>query len=142
MNYDEARQIDPHTDRPDAGKWRYTTANRRSGTYAIGYCAECPGHDTPEEAYEHQTLYLLDNRLRLDGQYADTQYRCEADVPTGGINISGLFVGPPTGTKKCGKWTDRFAMVDNGTSWSLCDSHRTRGVAERLFGTAGQVWHS
>lgn len=44
MNYDQARQIDPEADRPDAGKWRYTTMND-GHVRTIGYCSgyrECP----------------------------------------------------------------------------------------------------
>lgn len=74
----------------------------------------CPGHDTPEEACEHMTQYLLENRLRLDGQYADTQYHCEV----------------------CQAWTDRFAEVD-GHPYTLCDEHRTREIVTGLFGTVG-----
>ncbi len=142
MNYDDARQIDPKADKPDAGKWRYTTRND-DRIWAIGYCAEgCPGHDTAEGAYEHQTAYLLDHELHLDGRYSDAQHRCEADVPTGGINISGMLTAPPTGTEKCGKWTEFFGSVGWAPSWSLCDVHRTREVVAALFGTVGQVIHS
>lgn len=40
MNYEGPRQVDPAADRPDAGKWRWTTSNRRSGTYPTGACSE------------------------------------------------------------------------------------------------------
>jgi len=47
MNYDQARQVDPSSDRPDAGKWRYTRMNDRQ-VYAIGSCSpfdNCPDCD-------------------------------------------------------------------------------------------------
>lgn len=74
----------------------------------------CPGHDTKQGAYEHQTQYLLDNKLRLDGQYANAQYHCEI----------------------CQAWTDRFAEIDD-RPYTLCDEHRTREVVTELFGTVG-----
>ena len=58
MNYHQPRQIEPTADRPDAGKWRYTNMND-GFVWPEGYCAECPGHDTKEGAYEHQTQYVL-----------------------------------------------------------------------------------
>ena len=44
VNYEEPRQVDPTLDRPDAGKWRWTTRNDNE-TRAAGYCASwevCP----------------------------------------------------------------------------------------------------
>lgn len=44
MNYDQPRQIDPKADRPDAGKWRWTTRNDNN-VRPDGYCAPwemCP----------------------------------------------------------------------------------------------------
>jgi len=121
VNYDKARQIDPQADRPDAGKWRYTTSNRRVGTYAIGYCADgCPGHDTPEEAEAHQREYELDRCLRLDGRYVDAQHKCVV----------------------CNEWTQGFAhFVPMGAHYDLCDEHRTREQVEKLYSGPGERWH-
>ena len=59
MNYRQARQVDPTADRPDAGKWRYTNMNDGK-VWADGACRDdCPGHATPEEAYEHQRQHLI-----------------------------------------------------------------------------------
>lgn len=116
MNYYQPRQV-VEPDRPDTGKWRYTSMND-GAVWAVGYCREdCPGHDTPEEAYQHQTAYLLDRRLKLDGQW-DTQHRC-------------AYEG-------CGEWTDRFAEVWH-RPFDLCDQHRTREIVAELFGTVGDV---
>lgn len=79
MNYDQPRQI---ADGKHAGKWQYTTANRRTGTHPTGYCW-APGvdsdpedpetwpmhyHDTEQEARECYGLYLRDHiRLQANG---------------------------------------------------------------------------
>ena len=77
MNYDQPRQL---AEGEHAGKWQYTSANRRSGTHAIGYCsgAYADGanindvdtwvphfHDTEAEARECYGQYLRDH-VRLD----------------------------------------------------------------------------
>lgn len=122
MNYYEPRQVNPESDSPDAGKWRYTCSNRRTGTYAVGYCAEgCPGHDDKEGAYAHQTAYLLDRKMRLDATMADQQRRCEWEG--------------------CGEWTQGVAEVEHRT-WTLCDEHRTRENVAALFGSVGDSFGS
>lgn len=56
MNYREARQIQSG---PNAGKWHYTNRNDDQ-IYAVGACREnCPGHDTPEQAYAHEKARLV-----------------------------------------------------------------------------------
>ena len=159
MNYDKARQVDPTADRSDAGKWRYTSGNHRSGTHATGACspyltcgacngwgshwqehtrthepcvpcvgkgyqdlgdAACPGHDTAEEAYAHQTEYLLDH-IRC-GQMSNQMLRCQAP--------------------ECSAYSEHYAEVGQASMFILCDAHRTREVVAELFGTAGEVWHS
>ena len=76
MNYDQPRQL---AEGEHAGKWQYTSANRRSGIHPIGYCW-APGpdsdqadattwprhyHDTEAEARECYGQYLRDH-VRLD----------------------------------------------------------------------------
>lgn len=93
---------------------------------AEGYCRDCPGHDTKEGAYEHQTQYMIDH-ASFDGQWAETQYRCQADVPPD--------------NEKCGQWTDRFASVGNRT-YNLCDVHRTRETVMALYDSVGDSFGS
>lgn len=117
MNYYEPRQVSPNANRPDAGKWRYTCMNDGQ-IWPVGYCAQdCPGHDTPEEARAHQTEYLMNERVDLDGRWRDAQHKCE----------------------QCDAWTDRYANVDNGATFNLCDTHRTRETVAALYGSAGDV---
>lgn len=121
MNYHEPRQVNPDSGRPDAGKWRYTNMND-GRIWPEGYCAEgCPGHDTKDGAYEHQTQYMLDH-ARYDGRMGDVRRKCEAEG--------------------CEEWTDAFAQVGHLQMFVLCDEHRTRGVVAGLYGTCGDSFGS
>ena len=118
MNYHQPRQVDPEADRPDAGKWRYTNMNDGQ-VWPEGYCAQdCPGHDTADEARQHQTEYELDN-ARFDGAWAEVWHRCEAEG--------------------CEELTDRFASYGPGqmVSHNLCDAHRNRETLAVLVGVVG-----
>lgn len=119
MNYYQAREL-KGPDGKGTGKWHYTVSNKRTGTMPVGYCADgCPGHDTPEGAYEHQTAYLLDHRTNYDGLMTDMLFRCEI----------------------CGAWTDRYATIDD-RRFNLCDEHRNREQVAKLFGTVGDATSS
>lgn len=123
MNYYQPRQVDPEADREDAGKWRYTCMNDGQ-VWPVGYCAgACPGHDTPEGAYEHQTEYVLDN-AHFDGEWKDVQHRCEAEG--------------------CGAWTTRFASLGPGQmqTHDLCDEHRNRETLAVIVGRVGDSFGS
>lgn len=121
MNYHEPRQVDPSSDRPDAGKWRYTNMND-GRVWPEGYCAEdCPGHDTKDGAYEHQTQYNLDH-ARYDGTLVGQRRKCEAEG--------------------CEEWTDRFAEVGYLQTYVLCDEHRNREVVVALYGSCGDSFGS
>lgn len=149
MNTDQARQ------RPSDGKWHYTTQGRH-GIYAIGYCSPralcpdcpnalpradcatcggsglikrddpCPGHDTAEEAEEHQRQYLLDNAIYRDGcEDAATLHRCEIDG--------------------CKAYTAGTAQISRGSvprQYHLCDLHRDRSNLETLVERPGVCIHS
>lgn len=76
----------------------------------------CPGHDTPQGAYRHQTEWVLDHHLDLRGGRPDTQHPCRV----------------------CGEWTTRFAAVaGEEKTYPLCDAHRTREHVAGLFGQVG-----
>lgn len=158
MNYDGPRQIEGG---PLAGKWHYTTMNRRLGTHPIGYCGRyrtcptcagqsfvthagcaecnnagvvtipeaerCQGHDTAEEACEHYTAYLLDEKLELDRTMKDQQLPCVAQIGDGA---------------KCAEFTDGMAWVGEWQLFVLCDEHRTRETVAALLGTVGESMHS
>lgn len=143
MNYYDARQ------RESDGRWDYTSANRRTGTHPVGYCAErtacecvlrspaygadpncsvcggdgrvlnpayCGSHDTPDEARECFTRYLLDGSREED--YGDWT-GCEVcDKPT----KKGLTTRPPL-----------------GDGHPLCDEHRTIGQLRALTKPVGQI---
>lgn len=118
MNYDEPRQI---ASGPDAGKWHFTSANRRTGTHPIGYCRDHGGHDTELQARECYTKYLMDNRVRYDNTLGHWN-PCEADG--------------------CDELTCHAAVIDGWHSYLLCDDHMDREHVEALFGLAGNSMHS
>ena len=85
MNYYQARELEK--DGKPSGLWHFTVHNRRSGTYALGYCAEndCQ-HQSEHEAQECYAEYLLDNMkepevleedLVNDDETPIQQVRCE-----------------------------------------------------------------
>ena len=122
MNYDDARQLQNGS---NAGKWHYTTHNKRLGTRPIGYCAEnCPGHDTAEEAREHYRQYRLDKELLFhdDHENPRTLHKCE-------------HAG-------CEEYTSGSATMGPYLFWYLCSEHRTRDAVEILFPEAGSSIHS
>jgi hypothetical protein len=147
-----ARQVDPKSDSPFAGKYHYVSMGR-SGGYPIGHCspyltcpeclgsmapdceecggkgfikleAPCSGHDTPEQAEEHYRQWLLD-KLRFDGRCTpNQQFRCE-------------FPG-------CETWTQRIIDVEGEgyTHWLLCDEHANRESVDAILPKVGEAWES
>jgi hypothetical protein len=131
MNHYAARQIDPKADRPDAGKWRYTLAND-GVIYAVGNCAhDCPGHDTPEEAYEHQRQYELD-RARFYGPTSAEEEAAELETP-----------GQNEKCEVCGKTCRGFGEAGPGMMRQhfLCFEHRNRDGLAQVF-KIGESWSS
>jgi hypothetical protein len=119
MNYNGALELkDPKTGK-GTGKRHFVSTNRREGTYPLGYCADHPGHDSPEEAQDCFRRYLLDG-------ISETQYTdwtgCEVcDAPT----KMALSTRPPY-----------------GHDHPLCDEHRQPERLEELEPKVGQIWGS
>ena len=113
MNYAGARQLQ---DGPNKGKWHYTTMND-GACWPTGYCADdCEGHETSEEACEHQRQYYLDNLLFEEDQAdPNTQHRCQAP--------------------DCDAFTSGRAHVRGAwwRSWDLCADHRNRETVDELL---------
>jgi len=111
MNFHKPRQI---KDGPNAGKWHYTVFNDNQKTIRPeGYCAQdCPGHDTPEDACEHQKAYLLDQSVQV-GETTKIKERCLV----------------------CTEWTTRVVSVGYGIpqDFRICGDHDDRAELERLF---------
>ena len=63
------------------GLFRYTMHNDRTGTYAVGHCADdCPGHATEDEACEHYKQYLLSRAIfRGPKTQAWPKDKCQTD---------------------------------------------------------------
>ena len=124
MNHYAAREI--LVDGKGVGRWRFTVANKRTGVYAVGPCAnDCPGHATPEEACEHFRQGLLNSAIfrgpTEQTQKPDTQERCE-------------FPG-------CEEWADGIADVPTQIlTYSLCGKHRNRESLDKVMPKIGVIW--
>ncbi len=110
MNYYGARMLG------DGSGWHYTSANRRSGTHAVGYCVEHKSHATEADAQDCFRRYLLDGQR--EESYADWTGCVVCDTPT----KKGLTTRPPLG---------------NG--YPLCDQHRTPEKLEALVPAVGTI---
>lgn len=116
MQTHTAQQLLPTSPRP--GKWVYTGGNDREGRYieccrnddGTLYADDVIGHDTREQAYEHQRQRLLP-RLRLDAQ-----------------------LGQWSGCRVCDAPTKQAAEIPPMHFFEpLCDEHRTREYVEEHF---------
>lgn len=128
MNHLHAAEMATNAGEP-AGLFRYVCSGR-SGTYALGYCANdptnnnehCKGHGTPDEAREHMRQYGLDNmRIREDNLNAHTQHKCEAPG--------------------CLTYTSGSVHIGGYTHFSLCSEHRTRDCVDGLY-NVHESWES
>lgn len=121
MNYYEARRVDPDANRPDAGKWRYTCMND-GRIWPIGYCAQdCPGHDDPEGAEQHQREFDLEEALRRGPSHSEPWSFCK-------------FPG-------CGRRTPSFFEVGPGMGRPiyLCEQHQGREGLATIYRGPGRV---
>ena len=120
MNYYDAREM-TDKDGKGIGKWRYTQSNKRSGTYAVGHCAEgCDGHDTAEEAREHYRQYLLETRVSKFENASDTQHKCQVEG--------------------CDEWTQTWVHIGSSHHFALCEKHQTPEIYEQVMPPVNQIW--
>lgn len=120
MNYDRPRQL---AEGEHAGKWHYTTGNRRSGVYPIGYCAEHAPHDSEAEARECYGQYQRD-RIEL------RENACS---------------WAPCQIKDCDNPARNVAQSGGWHTAALCNDHFTKAdavAALHLDGPAGDSMHS
>lgn len=110
MNYYQPREI--RRDGEGTGRWHYTCQND-GRIWPVGYCREHEGHESPEAAIACYRSYQLDHRLKLDGTWKEHYRHCQAPG--------------------CETLTNHFASLDHGSSWALCDEHRTRETVEQLY---------
>lgn len=146
MNYDQPRQL---AEGEHAGKWQYTSANRRTGTHPIGYCW-APGpdsdsddpktwlrhyHDTEDEARECYARYQRD-RVRLDEPHTWSWGSCDYG--------SGEY-GKREGVERCKNPANNGAHSGSWNMALLCDEHFTVEHAITAMGLdrpAGDSIHS
>lgn len=113
MNYYGARQIDPASDRPEAGRWHYTCMND-GRVWPVGDCADgCGGHESPEDACQHY----------VEGQVAK------------GVRWSECSWTTCDNRPNCDKPARNVAYVGSASSmgYTLCNDHASDGVAEALY---------
>jgi hypothetical protein len=142
MNYLGPRQ------RQEDMRWDYTCANRRTGTYGVGYCRawkpfepasymtaemcenenkkfepflskfHTTGHATQDEACACYKDYLLDHEMWL-GTMSGQQRQCQV----------------------CQTWTQTFVEVGTAHLFVLCEQHSGRDEVVKLF-EVGECWCS
>lgn len=134
MNYDQPRQI---ADGEHAGKWQYTSANRRTGTHPIGFCW-APGPDSDPNDATTWPQHYHDTEIEARECYASY---CRSNIRLGHDNCSW------TGCQFKGCDNPARNLASSG-AWSiaaLCDDHNTIENAAEAMGfnkPAGNSVHS
>jgi len=122
MNYYAAREL-TSKDGSSTGLWHYTRMNDHV-IWPTGYCAQgCAGHDTAEEAEDHQRQYWLDT-ASYTSKLDRTQERCE--YPS------------------CGEWTQYIARYGEGkmSMKILCERHCNRDGLDAVLEFPGFITSS
>jgi hypothetical protein len=147
MNYYDARQ------RKD-GFWDYSCANRRIGTYPVGYCAKYQPFDEAvmlrfwsrevmeAEKVKHEERYTPDVISRFGPHNHATKeeaYECykkyRLDMELKLRKIPDEEAKQLQRCEICNAWTGNLADCDNKILF-LCDDHLTREVVESLLDSA------
>lgn len=150
MNHYDARQI---TDGPHAGKWHYTSGNRRTGTHPVGYCS--PWRNCPNGC----PVKSLDRRENPD---------CEECGDTGAVKGEQHYHDTEQEARECIRryvldnvhpvemgWTDcQVEGCENPARKgfhlghprksivALCEEHCTTEQLESMVEPLGQMWAS
>jgi hypothetical protein len=155
MNYEQARQVDPKSDRQDAGKWRWT--NMRDGkAWPTGHCS--PFEVCPE----------CQGETAIYGRRADEP--CGTCNKTGVVEKSDPCPGHDTPEEaakhnweyqldhaiydfkirdpqrcrfpKCGRFSTNTAQVDTYTIYVLCGRHLNREALAEIHSVSSGSIHS
>jgi hypothetical protein len=150
MNHYAARQ---RADDPGKHRWDYTLANKRGGTYPIGYCHAFRPF-TPETLRMDQEQCDRWNRDEApfltkyhDDGHATAEEAC-ACYRTYLLDHHTRLHDPPEKPDQlhrcavCDKFTAGAAEVGNSDWWYLCDEHRTHEQVEKLMPAIGECWSS
>ena len=93
-----------------------------NGEYMIANPSPCPGHDTKEEAYEHERQRMLATvRFNPDLENPRSAHRCKADG--------------------CSTLTSGSARIGSWFHPHLCADHRNMETVDKLF-HVGESWES
>lgn len=117
MNYYQPYQ------RP-TGEWFYTMRNDDM-LYRVGYCVQCSGHATEDEACEHYRQYCLD-RARF---YGPAEIQPDQNARTRTEQRCAV----------CDAWTMYFAQYGIGQldHTPLCEQHLNRDSLEQVAPKVG-----
>jgi hypothetical protein len=150
MNYDCPRQRE--TDK----RWDYTSSNRRTGTYPVGYCGGWWLDEKfdpqrfiwmDEEQYNHEVAKHIPFREKYHTNGHATKEEAYECYKTYMLDLYLDFDKVDTDhqnkCKVCGEWTQKGAWIRGGHmhEWDLCDKHLNRETVEQLF-DIGDSWHS
>lgn len=160
MNYYDARAI---ADTEDArrlgtvGKWHYTSANRRTGTHAVGYCSDwndCPDCEAPR-GFGDKDCKTCDGKGIV--RKTDEELSSHAhDTPEEARACFRRYLLDGSDEESYADWSGCEAEVDGekcdvptkkglttrqplGHGYPLCDEHRTKGQLERLAPGVGTI---
>lgn len=155
MNYEQARQIDPKSKAPDAGKWRWTNM-RDHKVWAAGGClvkvSNRPCSSCNGKGEEAPNVVCLDcSNTGLEGVYEpcpghDTeteaqQHNWEYEIAT--AMLPGRFKATvPRKCAKCGRYTVEMAQIDDYTMYPLCKRHMNAETLRLVHRVSGGNIHS
>ena len=155
VNHLRARQIDPSVDRPDAGKWRFTSAHLHGHPYPIGYCSPieiCPAGCTLGKVWRPGVDEIDCERCGGRGVIS-AAHPCQGhDTPEEACEHYRQYLlfertrfGEMTDEQRrcqvCRAWTQGIAEVGGLFSIVVCDDHRNLDSVA-AFVTVTELWES
>lgn len=152
MNYYAPRQVDPKSDRPDAGKWRYTVMND-GRVHEVGLCSPwelCPtcGEEPPYRMKDCATCGgkgLVEKAEPCPGH--DTADEACEHYRQGMLDKINFLFATLTDTRHrcdagaCNEFTANITVVGPhyDLTYHLCETHRTREAVEALVPRVGNI---
>ena len=160
MNYDQPRQIDANADRPDAGKWRWTTRNDNN-VRPDGYCSpveacpECDAHTVvwDDVSQNHQKCLACNGRGLRDraepcpghdtAEEAAEHYRQYRIDRAEFVSVKDADANMLHRCKMCDKHTASYMRIPGEIHTEfVCDDHHDRAALNFLIGLTMGTIHS
>ncbi len=140
MNYYDARQ------RSDDKRWDYTVANKRTGTYAIGYCTgwdpKTLEYFTEKFGASEAEMFFKDQeeRSKFKNKYHDNGHETKEEAcacyRSYLLDHHLSFDSYKDEQRKCvicQSWTQKYASVSHEADYPLCEQHLNRESVEKLY---------